>query len=1083
MPSSCRDPHRVVAELLAKHPRGLPDRAIRRRIGLRGPDTCRILAGLQQQGLVEKAGGRWRWLEREPRRLCGSGTENSKERTAHAPPPHGFDVLRRICAFHAEAAKELASSKLSLEPGDARLRMEVTAPIDWFLLAHDGVEIPRDALPFTSWRSQDQRIVFCGPLHLVELPRRKRGIDRVWLPIFLIHTKPKRLPQEIGFTLEGSVQVNLDWLDALFSSAEEDLKDDLLIQLGFLEEDDSGVPRPLEVRDLSKCWEALQTRIRDWPWPEERSLRKPSRPRDLSEVREPGIYPRILAFEEDLSSYSKGLVEDLRAIAKATDTELAQTALVSLLPGEFPDLPAPSALEGAAVAQVAALNPEQRQVVEEALTELLAVVQGPPGTGKSTVVRSALLSLGVNGGSCVFASRNHRAVDAVAHPLDLGEDEPCLVADLRTRERNTHWVGLLVGNLDAPPPEDPVDLADLRERIAALEAETEERAHALSRVYQGRDELALVNQRLRELTEEGAEWEGAARDVRLEGGPEEILWLCGFGRLPWWHPRRLLSLPRRRRVLAKARGGPHGDRMHRLEDLVIVARWQACYLRRDELEAMLQRIPSPTELGEAMFGGLAAQVDVVLESLPALPSAWADRVRSRPDLLLPMRNEQHSGRGARGSRRRLDALAREHFEELLPGLPLWVITNLSVNRQVPRVAGAFDLAVIDEAGQCDPASVLPLLFRARRALFVGDPQQLRPVGSLGLAREEALRRKHGIQDQAFTRFAHSGRSAYDLAHDALIIQGRRPILLREHFRCHPAIAEFFSREFYGGKLVLRTSALNLDDGAGGIRWTHVPGGSTTVNGSRWHPPQVEAIVEELANLAQRGFDGCVGVVTPFREHAKRIRDAAYRLLGPKCLESWAFVADTADGFQGGEKDVILFGLVGGGDEENATPHFYKRDLNRFNVAVSRAKLLLHVFGDLDWAQGCGIPVLQHLAAAADCCRETREEEVRWDLVGPVWEPKLAEALHQAGIEFRQQYPTCGFYLDFAIFLRDGRKLNIEVDGETYHRDRDGNLRAEDLRRDLILRANGWAVQRFWVYELREDIDQCLHQIKELMKNL
>jgi very-short-patch-repair endonuclease len=85
-----------------------------------------------------------------------------------------------------------------------------------------------------------------------------------------------------------------------------------------------------------------------------------------------------------------------------------------------------------------------------------------------------------------------------------------------------------------------------------------------------------------------------------------------------------------------------------------------------------------------------------------------------------------------------------------------------------------------------------------------------------------------------------------------------------------------------------------------------------------------------------------------------------------------------------------------------------------------------------------------------------------------------------GIEYSQQYPTCGYYLDFATFP-DGKKLNIEVDGEKYHRDRYGNLRAEDIRRDLILKADGWFVQRFWVYELREDMKKCIRKIKSLME--
>ena len=45
--------------------------------------------------------------------------------------------------------------------------------------------------------------------------------------------------------------------------------------------------------------------------------------------------------------------------------------------------------------------------------------------------------------------------------------------------------------------------------------------------------------------------------------------------------------------------------------------------------------------------------------------------------------------------------------------------------QCPALSGypLFDLVVIDEASQCDIASVVPLLARGRRAVLAGDPMQ------------------------------------------------------------------------------------------------------------------------------------------------------------------------------------------------------------------------------------------------------------------------------------------------------------------------------------------------------------------------
>ncbi len=35
---------------------------------------------------------------------------------------------------------------------------------------------------------------------------------------------------------------------------------------------------------------------------------------------------------------------------------------------------------------------------------------------------------------------------------------------------------------------------------------------------------------------------------------------------------------------------------------------------------------------------------------------------------------------------------------------------------------------------------------------------------------------------------------------------------------------------------------------------------------------------------------------------------------------------------------------------------------------------------------------------------------------------------------------------------------------------------EDIRRDQMLISAGWKVKRFWVYELREDMERCVKDI-------
>jgi very-short-patch-repair endonuclease len=272
----------------------------------------------------------------------------------------------------------------------------------------------------------------------------------------------------------------------------------------------------------------------------------------------------------------------------------------------------------------------------------------------------------------------------------------------------------------------------------------------------------------------------------------------------------------------------------------------------------------------------------------------------------------------------------------------------------------------------------------------------------------------------------------------------------------------------------------------GIDWTHIPEDIEHVSGSgAMSRGQINGIVSELKRLATEGFKGTVGVVSPFKIQANRIYDAVLQAFESNLPEKWNFHVDTANGFQGDERDIILLSLVGGKTMPRGAEWFLKNDTspNLFNVAVSRAKIILHVFGDKEWARSCEIPHIVKLAQAYDRYVMKQDYVFRSDLIGPVWEPTFAEALRGAKIPFVQQYPVCGsrFYLDFAI-INSSIKLDIEIDGEMFHRDSHGKRRIEDFQRDILLIAHGWKIKRFWVYELRENLDRCIQSVNEMLKN-
>jgi very-short-patch-repair endonuclease len=94
-----------------------------------------------------------------------------------------------------------------------------------------------------------------------------------------------------------------------------------------------------------------------------------------------------------------------------------------------------------------------------------------------------------------------------------------------------------------------------------------------------------------------------------------------------------------------------------------------------------------------------------------------------------------------------------------------------------------------------------------------------------------------------------------------------------------------------------------------------------------------------------------------------------------------------------------------------------------------------------------------------------------------WEKKLFEALLDAGLSPRPQYPVSSRRLDMALIRQDegSLKIDIEVDGDC-HRNSDGTRKIDDIWRDIQLQGLGWKVMRFWTYQLREDMTGCVQKI-------
>jgi very-short-patch-repair endonuclease len=264
------------------------------------------------------------------------------------------------------------------------------------------------------------------------------------------------------------------------------------------------------------------------------------------------------------------------------------------------------------------------------------------------------------------------------------------------------------------------------------------------------------------------------------------------------------------------------------------------------------------------------------------------------------------------------------------------------------------------------------------------------------------------------------------------------------------------------------------------------------NGGAFNKAEAIAVVTELRRLVlDRGYKGTVGVVSPFRAQANLIRELALadEPLAEQLIKQ-EFLSDTVHKFQGDERDVMVFSPVVSKGISTGAIGFLRNNGNLFNVAITRARSMLLVVGDLSEASNCDVEYLKRFAQFTQELRE-KEKPSAWTegtdlganypkVANPEqvsdWEKLLYRELYKNGIGTIPQYQVEKYALDLALVFDDNRRLDIEVDGERYHRAWDGELCRRDQMRNQRLYELGWDVMRFWVYEIRDDLAGCIRKV-------
>ena len=974
--------------------------------------------------------------------------------------------------------------------------------------------------------SGDGGVLVVGyPLWIFSPTSSENGLDEPFLkPIFTCAVDYKLSAEGLRISCDdASLDVNLDWLS--YALRKPDLQRAFLAMAGLMDRrgpedevgDGSGV---LLSRDLRSLATAVTTffgaQVREPLCPEAPTpMRASSRPQS-------GIYNHAILMAANRTRYAQSLLRDLARIRRCPDDALDRTALRPIFHSTgAAGVPAPATEVDATqqaelsstrdVIDTCDVNAEQRHAIACILSEQVTVVTGPPGTGKSQVVAAAIANGRLIGHTVLFASRNHKAIDAVVGRPEMftANDLPLIVrANDKDGAQSFTFADAIKEILSAPNDSSAAERSSkIRGRIEnrlverrKLIAQSEEREHV-------RDELTQLEIEICEAVDGWSEAEVEALDSNLDGFPMHLVrqLQCSLAGIPgepadsWWrrvflwlrtrHARRLARAVRQ--ALAPKLGiwAAGLDRTDlqglptitaRLPKLLHALRYIEARLRQRPLEARAAELPSSEVLAPRILEATTdlrhlspAALEADAQARSGLPR---DTDRSRyASLQVGLRRHANALVAAETDQEAREALD-SHLPDLLWHYPAWAVTNLSIGSRMPLTPAMFDVAIIDEASQCDIASAIPVLFRAKRAAVVGDPLQLAHSTKLTRSRDNVLCRRNGVTSLREQRFSFPDTSLFDLFAQTT---GVHPVLLRDHYRCAPDIAGYANRAFYGSRLRILTAASRLRvprDLSPGIHWTVVQSAIEPRKTGCVAPDEIATCRSLLRRLLlEQSFEGTVGIVTPFREQKQALQDAI--AADPEVFDAGRranLVIDTAHGFQGDERDVMLMSLCAGPSMPPTSLAWLRKTGNLLNVAATRARAVLHVVGNRAWAEACGIP---HVAALArpqspeTCSADTAEARFE-----SPWEKRLYQALEARGLRPVPQYPLLGRRLDLALVAPPSAPIDIEVDGARFHREPDGSRRRDDIWRDITIQGAGWKVLRFWVYELRQDMDACVARV-------
>ena len=721
------------------------------------------------------------------------------------------------------------------------------------------------------------------------------------------------------------------------------------------------------------------------------------------------------------------------------------------------------------------LSDSQLQVIKNIDNSKFVAVQGPPGTGKSQTIVNLVAHLVANGKTVLVASRMDKAVDVVAERLnDLGASHMALRAGRLNYQRQlSEELNNLLSQSNQLDDdiEDSllVDTKDMKEHLDLLKTMENKSETIIKLEKDWHDKLLEVEEQEKIL--------GKREFVKTSLKKGEIDIIAGIIKI-------LENNMEKAGFIAKI---ANFTSLNQLKKLLKLKEFDVTLENlgklKSELEfANMERILRQIETDIQKTGNLHMLSEQIRTMKRKQKSLAVNILKNkRREALKNLLRDENKRRRLKvhskslvTNRKRLQTniLEEEDFKPLLEAFPCWCVTTYAVSDSLPLKPGMFDVAIIDEASQCDIASCFPILFRAKKAVIVGDDKQLPHLSFLEKAKEQSFLSQYGIPDKYRLMWSFRTNSMFDLAD----YYSMNSVMLDEHFRSLPPIINFSNHEFYNDRIrVMRKD--NTDEKV--LELVEVLDGKVDFDATR-NLPEIEALVKRLHEIIvedeRKNPDNpvSVGIISPFRAQVEQLKVSVSKVLSDYMIKKHQIEIGTAHTFQGDERDVMMISWAVADNSFTQSLMFMQKS-NLFNVAITRGRNKVINFisrNPRELPEGHFRNYVSYMQEYQNRKQAMLSGEIDENIYKNSLEREVAQKIRELDHKVIAGAEIAGLNADLLV----DNKFVVEIDGVE---DKNGN-RVSNMKKQAILERSGFKVKRItfreWHYSPKACLDRILTEV-------